>query len=199
MATPVGAMERGTTTGMKNATVNFCTVVTAAELAAAHVGGPCHNGTTVRSSILGVSTVTFSAVWGGNPGKGGAHYLSIIVAQATGTVPPAYLELLKGQVFGQGQPLKVAGHGGTTFPLGGDTVEVDGDTVSCVNPGTGDCTQDKLVALGHNYLMTILLYDVPRPLAGEPSSGEDDANDIAQERELYGPLAAIERTTTAKL
>ena len=199
VATPVGARERTATTGTKNSIVNFCTVVTAAELSAAHVSGPCLKGHTVTRSILGVPTVTFSVAWGTPAAKKPPHYLAILVTQASGQVPSAYLQQLRGQVLANGTPLKVGAVTGKTFSVGGDYVSIGGDTHSCLNPGTDDCTDDQLMALGSNYLMTIVLYDVPRPLANEPSSGSDDPNDIAQEQELYRPLAAIEKTATAKL
>jgi hypothetical protein len=172
---------------------NLCPVVTAGELSAAHISGSCHKVAPSRShahSPLGTETTAqFESFWGPAASSGPTHSLTIHLTKISGS--PALLSFLHKRL---GKHILESG-----APVGiGSVSSWHGQTSSCENPHTGDCTFVTLEAIVKNYVLTVLLSDFPS--TGPPeTAGEDDPEDLAQEESDRGPAVAIAKSIAKAL
>ena len=76
-----------------------------------------------------------------------------------------------------------------------------GDTFSCKTPPTGDCTTTEFEATKGNWGVVLTDAGAPpgSPGAEEEDSGEDDAQDLAQEELLKGPTVGIGMAVIGKV
>jgi hypothetical protein len=177
---------------------NLCAGVPAGSLAVLKISGPCvvvqKGSVRVRSTPLGsLRSVAYSARAGqyGSISDPKAH-LSIQAINVQGSAAAvAYLrkgwraEVLKNGILFSSKPLATE----------------SGDTFSCHNPPTGDCTEAEILGLVGQYAVTIG-YEAPTELTNpdDPQNPSvDEANDRAQEEAIKGPFVALAKAVMAKL
>jgi len=173
---------------------HLCRIVTAGELAAAHVSAPCsgdkRSTRTTRTPLGPVKMETFTASWSqGNTEP--SHEVSVSVVRVSGS--PAAIAYgrrkLRLEILGRGAPVGV-----------GSVASIEAKTSSCVNPPTDDCTFSSLSAIVKSYVVDVYLADAPTGGQAEPSNGTgDDPEDIKQEEADRPPIVAIARKVAAKL
>lgn len=184
-ARPVGGAKKRVFAG------HLCSIVTAAELTAAHISAPCNGDKrrtrTIATPLGSVTTETFSATWG-HPAAI-PHELSVAVGRVRGSAAAiAYGRTrLRREIIGKGVPVGL-----------GSVSSLESSTSSCVNPPTEDCTNADLDAIVGNYSLDVILFDAP--VGGQREVGSDDEpEDIAQEEAERGPMLAIARTVSRSL
>jgi hypothetical protein len=83
------------------------------------------------------------------------------------------------------------------------TATWNGDTYSCENPPTGDCTHSNFEAAKGRWLISVGLLGAPPGVPGgqedEASQNEDDPQDLQQEEALKGPAVSLGLYISAKL
>jgi hypothetical protein len=170
---------------------SLCSAPSAGELTAARISGGCtHLKTThhVTHTPLGpLQNDVLTAHWG-HTISGVGHALRISVAKFSGS-SAALAEgrkKLRLEILGEGYPVGV-----------GSTSEWHGDTASCANPPSHDCTESVVTAIVHNSVLTVGLIDFPT--GGSESQESDDAEDLAQEEADKAPVVAIAKTIAKKL
>jgi hypothetical protein len=174
---------------------HLCHIVTAAELAAAHVTASCNGdkrfSRTAKTPLGSVTTETFSASWGKPSRSGPSHEVAVTVTRVKGSAAAiAYgLKKLRGEILERGALVSV-----------GSIASIEGDTASCVNPPTEDCTTSLLAAIAkkNNYEINVFLSNAPTGGEPEGSSGDDPA-DIKQEEADRPPMIAIAHTVESRL
>ena len=173
---------------------NLCSVVTSGEVAAVHISAPCHKlrpvTATAHSPLGTVTNTQYESTWGGGGSLGRTHYLVIHIGTVSGSRGIVSFELkrFRTQIIRNGAPVGV-----------GSVSSEHGDTASCENPPSGDCTTATLEAIvKKKYVLTIVLEDLPTT-GGEEQSPADEAEDLAQEEADKGPLVAIAKTVAKAL
>jgi hypothetical protein len=168
---------------------NLCLLPTAAELAAAHISGPCTRrhpaGHTSHTPLGSLRTTGFGALWG-TTSLERTHALSITVTKLSGSAAAvgAARSKLGSQILGEGAPIGI-----------GFRSEWHGSTGSCENPPTDDCTTTQITAFAKSSLIVMTLLDYPT--SGSAAQGEDDPEDLAQE-EADKPAAVAIAKAVAK-
>jgi hypothetical protein len=116
----------------------------------------------------------------------------VTVTRVTGSGPALAQgrRKLRSQVIEEGVPVKV-----------GSVGSWHGDTSSCSNPGTDDCTTAVLSAIVKNYLIGVVLANPALPTGlPEPAPGQEDVTqDLAQEETDKAPMVAIAQTVAKAL
>ena len=172
---------------------HLCSIVTAAELAAAHVTVSCNGDkrfSRTRKTLLGtVTTETFSATWGKPSRIELSHELTVAVGRVRGSAAAI--------AYGRKElRLEILGHWGPVSV--GSVASIYSDTSSCVNPPTEDCTDSTLEAIVKNYTLSMILHDAPTGGEAEGSS-DDEPQDIKQEEAERPPMIAIAHTVESRL
>jgi hypothetical protein len=168
---------------------NLCSVVTAGELAAAHISGRCTSSKigrhTSHTPLGALKTQGFTAHWG-TMSLERTHALFITVTKLGGSAAAvgAARSKLGNQILGEGAPIGV-----------GFRSEWHGSTGSCENPPTDDCTTTQITAFAKSSLIVMTLLDYPT--SGSAAQGEDDPEDLAQE-EADKPAAVAIAKAIAK-
>jgi hypothetical protein len=171
---------------------SLCSVPSAGELTAANISGACKKLKTthhVTHTPLGdLRSKALGAAWGDVPTSGVGHHLAISVTKFSGSAAALAegRKRLRAKVLAEGSPVGV-----------GSTSEWHGETASCPNPPTDDCTVSTVSAIVHNSLVAVSLIDFPT--GGSESQANDDAEDLAQEEADKGPVVAIANTIAKKL
>jgi hypothetical protein len=172
---------------------HLCRIVTAAELAAAHVTASCNGdkrfSRSTKTPLGSVTTETFSASWGKPSRSGPSHEVTVTVTRVKASAAAiAYgLKKLRLEILGNGALVSV-----------GSVASIDGKTSSCVNPPTEDCTDSLLEAIVKKYSLNVFLSNAPTGGEAEGSSG-DDPEDIKQEEADRPPMIAIAHTVESRL
>ncbi len=154
--------------------------------------GGCHEAHArprTHSSPLGsVTSAFYTAKWGVPPvGSGPHHLLSVSLVHLTGSSAAiAYVR--------KRARLKILGNG-LVVASKGVIASWSHETVSCKNPPTGDCTTSDFEGLKGTWEVIVNVVGAPPGSPGaaeeESSSGEDTAQDIAQEELLRGPTVGV--------
>lgn len=172
---------------------NICGLPTGAELTAVHITGPCkklRTRTQISRTPFGKLTQTrFAANWGFLPTNGVGHVLVIGVTRVSGdrALLSAYRARLRAHILVEGRPAGV-----------GSVSEWHGETASCPNPPSDDCTKEQVSALVGNYILAVDLIDVPTN-APAPEPSQDEPVDLAQEEADLAPIEAIAKTVAKVL
>ncbi len=177
---------------------NVCSLVSAGELAAAHIPGPaCTKGKPIikaaKPTPLGgtYGASEWGAHWGVHEGGSPIHYLVVTVFKIYGSgasLAKAHARL-RHQVLAYGHPIGV-GKPGAFF----------GESATCSNPPTDDCTNDSVKALVGSYEVFVLLEDAqPGPAGAETPPGDDTAQDQEEQESDRGPVIAIAKSIAAAL
>ncbi len=172
---------------------NICNLPSGAELTAAHISGPCKKlRTRTQTSRTPFGTLTqtrFSANWGFLPTSGVGHVLTIGLTRVSGAhaLLAAYRSRIRSRILAEGRPAGV-----------GSVSEWHGETASCPNPPSHDCTTDHVSALVGNYILAVALIDVPTN-APAPEPSQDGPVDLAQEEADLAPIEAIAKTVAKAL
>ena len=163
---------------------SLCGVPSGGELAAAHISGPCRRLKTAHhvthTPVGELRNVALGAAWGHVPTSGVGHELTISLTRFSGS-SSALAEgrkRLRAKILAEGRPVGV-----------GSVAEWHGETSSCPNPPTDDCTVSTVSAIVHNSVVAVSLIDFPT--GGSESQANDDAEDLAQEEADMGPVVAI--------
>jgi hypothetical protein len=176
---------------------NLCAAVPAGALKALKISAPCVRQkplTHVQSTAFGsVRSVTYLAHWrSGGTFANPKPNLSIEVIDVSGSAAAvAYLgKAWRLQVLANGIPVSL-------HPLATES----GDTATCHNPPTGDCTEAELLALVGQYAVTIE-YFAPAKFI-QPDDPQDPAvgesNDRAQEEAIKKPFVGLAKSVMAAL
>jgi len=181
------------------AVVHLCAWMGAGGALSLELEGGCHetHGTPkTRHTPLGSGTSTFyTARWGvTNLQLLPEHVVSVGVAHVTGS--SAVLALVKKE-----ERAKVLENGVLVANSNGVLATEAGDTYSCQNPPTGDCTKTEFESVKGNWGVVLGVVGAPpgSPGAQEENSGEDDPQDLAQEESLKGPTVGLGLAITARL
>jgi hypothetical protein len=170
-------------------------------LTAAEVTGSCHEHharSQLRHTPYGtVGVAVYTAEWGTRvPGLVPQHTLSVGAFRETGSGKAAeYIEKqARLQVIGEGTPV---GPGGKV------TASWSGDTYSCQNPPTGDCTNSEFQAAKGRWVVTATVGGAPPGTPGGEENlaeqNEDDARDLQQEEALKDPVVSVGLYIAARL
>jgi hypothetical protein len=171
---------------------NVCSALSVGELDAAHVQGPCkklkatrHATTTPLGSL---TSEGFGGRWGALPKTGVGHVLTISVDRfsASSAVLAVGRKKLRAKVLASGTPVGV-----------GSVSTWHGDTGSCPNPPTSDCTTSVVTAIVHNSLLTVVMVDYP--VGGSESQEHDEEEDLAQEESDKAPVVAVAKSIAKHL
>ncbi len=163
------------------------------------LSGTCHEkharSKTAHTPYGTASAELFTAEWGDRmPGLVPQHTLSISALRETGSGKIiAYLE--------KHARLEVLEEGSLVALGKGVTATWSGDTASCENPPTGDCTISSFNAVKGGWALTVVAEGAPpgTPGAAEEGANEDDPQDLAQEELLKPATVAVGLAITNKL
>lgn len=163
--------------------------------------GGCHerqgHPKTVQTPHGSATTELDTAKWGVpklDPGP--QHLLSVAVSHVTGSsAVVAY--------FRTRERARVLARGQLVMSSKSVIASWSGETSSCKNPPTGDCTSDAFESLKGSWGVLVNVVGAPpgSPGAAEEESptGEDDAQDLAQEELLKPATVGIGLAVTGKL
>lgn len=161
--------------------------------------GSCKEGhghpKTVHTPLGSYTSTLYTAKWGvANLSLLPQHVVSALLAHVTGSsAVVAYVKKKeRAKVLSNGAPVVASKTVLATWA---------GETASCKNPPTGDCTTNEFEAVKGNWEMIVVADGAPpgSPGAEEESSGEDDAQDLAQEELLKGPTVGIGTAIVGKV
>ena len=199
-AAPASASARPAKAPKKPSSLNVCAIPSTAQLAEAEIDEPCQEAKTarapVRKSPLGGSagSVEYGARWGGETGAP-LHSMTILVIHALGSGKALefFKKKLRLMVLENGLPVSVSK----------GTASFSGETSSCTNPPTGDCTHGTFLAIAGSWVVEAFLDDYPPTIPGsnedEASQANDEPEDIAQEEAIKPALASIGASVVAKV
>jgi hypothetical protein len=198
---PASAAARSARTHKKPFSLNVCAIPSSGELAAAEISAPCHESKTlrtpVRKSRVGgtAGSVQYGAHWSASAtALAPSHSLSIIVIHELGSGRGV-------EIFRKEFRLKVIGHGLEVSVRKGRASEV-GETSSCVNPPTGDCTFATFLAISGDWVFEAFLRSYPPTIPGTnelETPSEDDPQDLLQEEAIRPALSSIGASVVAKV
>ncbi len=171
-------------------------------VASAEVSGGCHekhgHSKTQHTPFGTVGLTIYSAEWGSlTPGLVPQHTLLVTALRETGTGKAArYIE--------KQARLKVLEEGSPVSPVGSKvTASWSGDTYSCENPPTGDCTNSEFQAAKGRWVLGAGLSGAPPGIPGSEENAaeqnEDDPQDLQQEEALKGPVVSLGLYIAARL
>jgi hypothetical protein len=185
--------------GTKAFTGDLCSTLSASTIAAPplNISGTCVRGRTktyeVSTPLGSIRTVSYWARWG-SPISISApkSTLSIGVTYASGSSAAiAYVQQhFRGEVLANGTPFSAK-------PLATDAEE----TTACHNPPTGDCTRGEIMALVRHYGVTIAYAGPTDSVAQDDPQhpSVDKNNDLAQEKDIRGPLIGVAQAVMSAL
>jgi hypothetical protein len=200
---PVATAIKAKKPGKKAPPISLCAWGNASgALSAAEVSGGCHekhaHSKTRHTPFGTVGVAIYTAEWGtATPGLVPQHTLLVTALRETGSGKAAkYLE--------KQARLKVLEEGSPVSPYGGKvTASWHGDTYSCENPPTGDCTNSEFQAAKGRWVLGVGLAGAPAGTPGAEENAaeqnEDDAQDLQQEEALKGPVVSIGLYIAARL
>jgi hypothetical protein len=171
-------------------------------LSAAEVSGGCHETrgrSKTRHTPFGtVGVAVYTAKWGTSTGLlVPQHTLVVSALRETGSGEAAkYIEKqARLKVIEEGSPVG--------SPGGKVTASWNGDTYSCENPPTGDCTKSEFQAAKGRWVVGAGLLGAPAGTPGAEENAaeqnEDDPQDLQQEEALKGPVVSIGLYIAARL
>jgi hypothetical protein len=169
---------------------NVCHLPSGAQLTAAHISGACtkvRTRTETSHTRLGTLTQTkFAAHWGFLPTTGAGHVLTIGVTRVTGdhALLVAARARFRSRTLSEGVPVGI-----------GSVSEWHGETAACLNPPSEDCTTVHVSALVGNYILAVVLIDVPT----NAPAPEDEPVDLEQEEADKAPVVAIAKAVAKAL
>lgn len=198
-AAPASAAARPAKAPKKPFSLNVCGIPSTAQLGQAEIDEPCHEVKTARAPVkkspLGGSagSVEYGARWGAETGAP-LHSLSILVIHALGSGKALqfFQKKLRQQVIENGLPVSVSK----------GTASFSGETSSCSNPPTGDCTHGTFLALAGSWVVEVFLNDYPPTIPGSNEDeipANDEPEDIAQEEAIKPALTSIGASVVGKV
>jgi len=123
------------------------------------------------------------------------HSLSVGVAHITSSSPAVV------NFFKKHERAKVLENGVLVANSGGVLATWAGDTSSCKNPPTGDCTISEFESTKGNWGVVLTALGAPPtgPEVEKDESEGDDPEDLAQEELMKGPTVGVGLAITAKI
>jgi hypothetical protein len=137
--------------------------------------------------------VTYQARWGSLGTISAPTYhatVGVIHVEGSAAAIAVYAKAFRAEVLANGSPVKLKPY----------TTEA-GDTASCHNPPTSDCTQASVMALAGHYGVVGAYYGPAKFVGADDPQDQsvDEANDKAQEDAVKGAVVALANSITAAL